>query len=164
MGGEEFKELSSRLEQVGKVLEKLPSEVREAAFKLMSDYIEGAEVASDTKERSAPKYDDDSSSKEFFYSFDHDKPADNVKLIVAYFYREYGTDPFTTKDINTAADDIGITVPARIDRTLNQASHNGKAMFTKTGKGFFKPTIHGEAFLKTTYSVRKGTKKWQRDS
>jgi hypothetical protein len=32
----------------------------------------------------------ENTEEEFFNAFNHDKPADNIRLIAAYFYREYG--------------------------------------------------------------------------
>ena len=35
---------------------------------------------------------------------------------------------------------------------------NGKQLFVSAGRGQFKPTVHGEIYLKNSYKVKKGTK------
>jgi hypothetical protein len=43
--------------------------------------------------------------------------------------------------------------------TFRQAKVKGKNLFKPLGKGgLFQPTIVGEAYFKTTYKVKKGTK------
>lgn len=161
MDEKEFKMRSSRLEQITKVLEKLPPEVRGEAFELLKGYVTEHSSGPHTKAkdtRSQPKTDA-RSEEEFFTSFPHDKPADNVKLVAAWFYREYGTEPFTLDEVRATANAVGITIPERVDMTLFQAKDKGKKLFARAGKGKFKPTVHGEAYLKATYSVKKGTKK-----
>lgn len=159
----EFKQLAIRLEKAAEVLEKLPPEVRHDAFCLMEDYVRGSAGAE------MPKWQGDAGEspaqgrEEFFGAFSHDKPADNVKLIAADFYRQYGTESFSVKEALQAANEVGITVPSRIDKTLNAAKDKGKSLFTRAGRGMFKPTVHGEAYLKATYSIKKGTKKRQRE-
>ena len=93
-----FTEWSGRIAEIGKVLEKLPQEVRQEAFQLLKDYvteqkIDAAQGRGGKAGKPASKVD--GSRESFFASFTHDKPADNVKLIAAWFYREYGTDPFS---------------------------------------------------------------------
>lgn len=101
----------------------------------------------------------DSSDEEFFSAHNHDKPADNARLIAAWFYREYGVEPFSVEEVSAKASGVGITIPARVDMTFVQAKEKGKKLFARAGRGKFKPTVHGEANLKATYSVKKGTKK-----
>jgi hypothetical protein len=119
-------------------LEKLPSEIRQAAFELLQSYV--TETSTEDVEKMKEKEKDKiklkgewKSKEDFFESFTHDKPADNIKLIAAYLYHEYGSEPFSIEE--------------------------GKKLFSKSGKGKFKPTVHGEAYLKTQYNITKGTKK-----
>jgi hypothetical protein len=106
-----------------------------------------------------PQVIDDTNRDAFFTKFNHDKPSDNVFLITAYHYSQFGKEPISRKDIQQIADDVGVTVPERPDMTLNQATRDGKNMFTQTNRGLFKPTVHGEKYLKETYSIVKGNKK-----
>ena len=166
MDEKEFSQLASRLERAGKVLERLPAEVRGKAFEYMHEYVAVSNSGSATGgDCDVPDGSEiDVSRNAFFASFDHVKPADNVKLIAADFYREYGAEAFTAEEVRQAADDVGITVPQRADMTLVQAKSNNKKLFTRAGKGYFKPTVHGEAYLKETYGVRRGTRKRQLES
>lgn len=160
MDEKEFKARADRLQHIGKVLEKLPAEVRSDAFDLLKGYV--AEHSSGSspakKEVHKPEREDPGDSeREFFCAFDHDKPADNAKLIAAYFYREYGVEPFSVEEVRQKANDVGITIPARVDMTFRQAKEKGKKLFAPAGRGKFKPTVHGEANMKVVFSVRKGT-------
>lgn len=153
MDEKEFKTRAGRLDQIAKVLEKLPAEVQSDAFDLLKSYV------TEHSPEPPPKKTRAKSQPEFFAAFDHDKPADNARLIAAWFYREYGVEPFSLDEVRAKANDVGITIPARIDMTFLQAKEKGKKLFARAGTGQFKPTVHGEANLKATYSVKKGTKK-----
>src|SRR6266446_5487493 len=96
--------------------------------------------------------------EEFFSAYNHDDPSDNVRLIAAYLYREHGVASFTTKEVKALAEEVGVTVPERIDMTLKQARKDGKNLFSSPSQGRFKATVHGEAYLKSEYKVKKGRK------
>ncbi|MBN1515132.1 hypothetical protein JXA32_01045 [Candidatus Sumerlaeota bacterium] len=166
MDKKKFDEIVKRLKEVSGVVESIPSEIREESFKLLKPYIMGsaAKIAPDREDEHEDHCTDDGSDEDFFGKFDHDKPANNVKLIAAYYYKEFGTDPFSIDEMKEKADSVGITLPARPDMTLTQAKDKSKKLFQKADKGKFKPTVHGEANLKSVYSVRKGTKKRQADT
>lgn len=161
MDEDEFKARASRLEQIGKVLDKLPAEVRGDAFDLLKAYVtDSLRAHLPSKVTAKANHEDSGDSEEaFFAAFNHDKPADNARLVAAFFYREYGAEPFSVDEVRQKADDVGITIPARVDMTFVQAQKKGKKLFARAGEGKFKPTVHGEANLKATYSVKKGTKK-----
>jgi hypothetical protein len=161
-----YKERVTRLAKVGKVLEKLPAEVRSAAFVLLESYIigtpDGSANSHSAKRAHAQPAKGSSnalSTEEFFAASVHKKPSDNVKLIAAFHYREFGTEPFSVDEVRQLASDVGITIPHRVDMTLEQAKAHGKKLFARAGTGKFKVTVHGEAYLKTSYAVSKGTKK-----
>ena len=163
MDEKEFKERSGRLDKIAKVLEKLPAEVRPDAFELLKAYItdQPSEPSKRTKKTAdkANREVADDTEEAFFGAHDHSKPADNARLIAASFYREHGAEPFSLDEVRQKATDVGLTIPARVDMTFVQAKEKGKKLFARAGSGKFKPTVHGEANLKATYSVRKGTKK-----
>ncbi len=164
MDEKEFKTRAGRLEQIAKVLEKLPTEVRSEAFDLLKGYVTEHSPESTTKKTQAKPRVADDTEEGFFGAFDHDKPADNARLIAAYFYREYGVEPFSLDEVHQKASDVGITIPARIDMTFLAAKEKGKKLFARAGTGKFKPTVYGEANLKATYKVKKGTKKHTGDT
>lgn len=161
MDDKEFDKRVSRLEKVSKVLEKLPAEIRNSAFELLKGYVTDHAQDDGAKKTKVDSPDKGSgvTDEDFFGQFDQEKPAENVKLIAAFFYSEYGVEPISADDVQKKADDVGITVPARIDRTFLTATDKGKKLFIRAGYGKFKPTVSGEAYLKATYSVQKGKKK-----
>lgn len=161
MDEKEFQTRTGRLEKIATVLEKLPAEIRSGAFDLLRTYVTDHSSVSKTKQTHVKDKVDvaDGTEEEFFGAVEHAKPADNVRLIAYFFYREYGVEPFSVEEVRQKADDVGITIPQRIDMTLTAAKDKGKKLFTQAGKGKFKPTVHGEANLKAAYSVKRGTKK-----
>lgn len=158
-----FKERAARLKEIGKVIEILPAEIRALAFPLIAGYAsiglshDGAghknklQSPQDTKDSPADR-------EEFFGAFSHEKPADNAKLAAAWLYQEYGSDSFSTAEIKEIEKEVGITIPDRVDATFAAAKENGKNLFTRAGRGKFKPTVHGETYLKATYHITKGKK------
>jgi hypothetical protein len=160
-----FKDRVSRLKEVSTALEKLPAEVRGAAFGLLEAYVT-AEADGTGGGRTPPKKSkpgrepagETGDASEFFGQFESLKPADNVRLVAAYFYQEYGVQPFGVDELKELADRVGVTVPGRIDMTLLAAKEKGKKLFIRAGRGQFKPTVHGEIHLKTEYKVKKGNK------
>lgn len=161
MDDTEFKARASRLEQIAKVLEKLPPEVRTDAFDLLKGFVTEHSSEARTKKEKAKGRGDTAHQpdEEFFTAFEQKQPADNAKLIAAWFYREYGVEPFSLDDVRAKASGVGLTIPARVDMTFVQAMEKGKKLFARAGTGKFKPTVYGEANLKRIYSVKKGTKK-----
>jgi hypothetical protein len=155
-----FKQRSDRLLEIAKVLEKLPAEVRQDAFALLKAYVSGIHdtpTKPDSKANAEATETIATDDREaFFGKFDTAKPADNVKLIAAHWYSNYGVAPFTVDGLIAIANDVGLTVPTRMDMTLQAALNEGKLMFVRAGRGQWKPTVHGEAYLKKTYSVGKG--------
>ena len=163
MDEDTYKRTVTRLHKVGAEVKKLPPELRSAAFKLLEEYITaaGADHSIPSK-KGAPHPPSKGSAQtmdDFFASSAHDKPSDNVRQIAAFHYREFGTEPFSINEIRKVATDVGITIPQRVDMTLEQAMAKGKKLFARAGTGKFKVTVHGEAYLKSTYGVSKGTKK-----
>lgn len=155
MDKQQFQERVKKLKEINKVIESLDPTIKEAGFELLKSYATGKEAGpSKGGEDELPK-----DKEAFFTKFDHDKPADNALLISAYLYSQYGTSPASLKEIKKIADDVGITVPDRIDMTLRQAQKDGKSMFNYGGKDNIRPTVHGEKYFKDTYKVGKGKKK-----
>lgn len=158
-----------QLKLVAPIINELAPEVRTHAFDLFRPYLSSLHTSNSHKplQPEAPSTrnnrEEDSSSGsdsigEFFGKHSHDKPGDNVMLIAAWHYGEYGAEPLTTTDISKLASNVGLTVPARPDMTLKKKAVSGKSCFKIHSRGAFTPTVHGEAFLKETYQVKKGKK------
>lgn len=158
MDEERIQEVAKKLREISKVVSELDPAIRAASFQLLVPYyFEDVEEEPRSRGTQAPQAGrSDSDEATFFNRFTHDKPADNVDLVVAWLYSHYGAYPVTTRELRTYADRRGLTIPARPDATMRQAKKDGKRLYQKQGGGY-KLTVHGEAHVKTTYKVRKGT-------
>jgi len=158
-----FKERVSRIQEVNGIVEKLDQSIRSQVFDLLKPYItahavsEPGDEASEDSESDAG--DSGAAAEAFFSKFNHDKPSDNALSVAAYLYSRFGVSVFTIEEIRELANDVGLTIPDRVDMTFTAAKRSGKALFRRAGKGEFRPTVHGEAYLKTTYDVKKGNAK-----
>lgn len=165
MRDKELTEILGRLEKAATVLSKLPPEVRASAFDLLVSLINPAAEPPPLKDK--PAGDKGTlvvgDAEAFFAKFNHDKPADNVKLITAYLYGRYGTEAFSLAQVRAIATQVGLTIPQRPDMTLKGSLEDGKSLYHSPGKDMYAPTVHGEAYLKKTYSVAKGTAKRPKD-
>ncbi len=95
--------------------------------------------------------------EQFFAALKTEKPSDDALATAAYHYSLYGSGEFSVDEMRELADDVGVTVPERLDMTYLQVKRNGNRLFRRGTRGAFRPTVHGEAFFKQTYNVRKGT-------
>jgi hypothetical protein len=160
-----LKEVLARLATVNATVAKLDPAIKSDAFALLKPYVLGSAKAPRGKPDEDAAEDethfdsaDDDALREFLATHESDKPADNARAIAAFLYAKYGTAPFTTREIKEAADDAGVTVPARVDAMLNGAARDGKKIFQKSGRAF-KVSVAGEGILKDMYGVRKGREK-----
>jgi hypothetical protein len=155
-------EIAKRAQEVDKLVRKLDPAVRAEAFSLFRDYIlegDGASPPDQSPGTTSPvKTRASGSAKSFFQKHESDKPAENVMALAAYLYGEYGTAPFAFTEIRDIGNEIGATIPDRVDMTLVQLKRDGKVLFKRAGVGKFRPTVQGEAALKKAYDVKKGTK------
>ena len=160
-----FKDMVKRLREVNEIVSQLDGAIRAEAFSVLRPYVEGDESApppppppGGRKPRAgAAKARTGDSFRDFVAQHEnHDKPADNVFAIAAWWYSQYGLAPLNRATVEQMASEVGMTVPTRSDGTLNQASREGKKVFHKKGSGYA-PTVSGERLLQATYSVRKGS-------
>jgi hypothetical protein len=157
MNKETLNARADRLFALNKIITQLEPEVRSAAFLLLQGYVtaEGTSEAAKSSGNSGGSANEDITT--FFSRFNTDTPAENVLLLAAYHFSQYGSSSFTVDELKSRASEIGLTLPERVDMTIRQARREGKGLFQSAGRGLFKPTVHGELFLRTTYQVAKGT-------
>jgi hypothetical protein len=157
-----------RMQGVEQAVLELDESVRGAAFFMMKEYILGeareARALSVGRDDAPSDPADDSDGVDedivtFFSGREIKKPAAAVYAATGYLYSQYGSVPFTTKDIQDLADQVGLTVPGRIDRTLRTAQRNNKAVFRASKSGDWKVTTTGELVLKEMFGIEKGRKK-----
>jgi hypothetical protein len=154
-----------RMKEVEAAVMDLDVSVRGEAFTMMKAYILG-EADNATPSPTGTAHSGSEAAAEpvgdleaFFANRDVDKPADAVFAIAGYLYGRYGTEPFTTSEIKGIADEVGLTVPSRIDMTLGTTRRGGKALFRSAGKRKFAPTVLGEKTLKEELNITKGKMK-----
>lgn len=154
-----FRECVKRLQEVDEVIKKLDPAIRHDAFLLLAKYVEkkSASAGESVNEDKASNTVVDPT--QFLAKFAHDKPSDNVKLIAACFYSQFGKAPFTVHEVKSTAEEAGLTIPDDPAATLRMSTKEKKKLFRKTSSGAFAPTVHGEKFFKETYEVTKGTRK-----
>lgn len=163
MDKKQFEEIEERLLKLNKVVEKLDSSIRVAAFEFLKPYITGGTIAvpkdKHEKQEDSPASGGADDLAELIEKHPSDRPSHNAKLLSAYWFSQYGSAPFSTKWIKDTAGSSGLTVPEAVDMTFRQAQSKGKGVYEALGKrGLIKPTIAGETYLKQTFGVRKGTK------
>jgi hypothetical protein len=153
-----YEERVKRIKEVDSQIKTLDPAIRELSFKLLQAYITGEKQIAPASDADSSADIPGSSGESILAKFDHDKPSDNVFLIMAEHFREYGNAAFGLDEIRQTAANVGLTIPSRPDMTLRKAIRDGKKLFVGVGKGKYKPTVHGEKFLKETYDITKGIK------
>jgi hypothetical protein len=152
-----FEEIQERLIEVNKVIEKLDPAIRASAFELFKGYLEsGTDFRTESGKQTTDTPSVSTDLATLIATYPHEKPSDNVDLLVADWYRRHGSAPFTLDILDAAAVNAGLTVPERLDMTLRQAAEGGKKHYQSAGHGLYKPTVPGELYLKKTYKVTKG--------
>lgn len=168
MDSSAYEDTVKRLQKVNGVIAKLDPAIRQDAFSLLKGYVAGQglpasgqvkNLGSNGSEGGAEDGDIDlSDAEQFFTTHEGGKPSTNAYLCVAYLYSQYGAAPFSMEDVRAVANQAGLTLPDRVDVTLAGAKKSGKPLFKRAGRGKLQPNVHGETYLKNTYSIAKGTK------
>jgi hypothetical protein len=157
-----FEERVKRLQEVNGVIKDLEPAIQAAALALLTEYVTGHSAE---RKQTPPTNTDNTSEQslqgtaEFFAKFPDGKPSDNAVLIAAHLYGQYGAEAFKLDEIREIARSVGLTIPTSLDMTLKQAQRDGKSLFQHSGRGEYKPTVHGELYFKKTYQVTAGKKR-----
>lgn len=167
MDKKDIEGIKEQLLEINKLISQLDPSIRAAAFEILAPYYFShkqhapvhAKATSGTESSgsSSTNTPDTSDLGAFISAFDTNKPVDNVMLLVAWLYSNYGTYPITAKEIKELGDSCGLIVPARPDNTMRQAKNSGKSLFNQQAKGW-QLTVSGEMFLKENFKVKKGNK------
>jgi hypothetical protein len=154
-----FSELQDRIFEVNRVITKLDTSIRVAAFDFLKPYISSGKISPPIDPRK-PETDGTSTTDidALVQKHSDGKPNENVNLLAAIWFSEYGSHAFSLDYLRDRAATTGLTIPARPRMTLVSAKDKGKKLYGFVGQGLFKPTVIGEAFFKTKYEVKKGTK------
>ena len=160
MASDKIKDVTEKLLEINQIITKLDPAIRSSAFDILAPLIfeedteAGQETGAGQKKRKTINVAD---KEKFLSSFEHDRPKDNVFLIAAWLYSQYGVFPIPKALMAEEASNAGLTVPERTDNTMRTAKQKGKNLFRQKNSGW-QLTVAGEAYLKATYSVKKGNK------
>src|SRR5260370_19706193 len=120
-----FKERVKKLNEINKVVEKLDPAIRGQAFALLEDYVGAGKVTprrpEGGKEKDQEVDDVEEALEGFVAKLESGAPADNAKALAAFHYLLYGKTAFTMAEIQQLADQGGLTIPDRPDKTFKQA-------------------------------------------
>lgn len=136
---------------------ELPDDLRVVAFDKAVDLLAGRETGAPKGPPPPADMTPDQDAATFF-STHGGKPHENALAIAAYFYSQYGSSPFSYDDVKKTAGEVGMTIPDRLDMTLGHATRDGKRLFKASSRGSIQPTVHGETWMRSEYSITKGTK------
>ena len=163
MDDDRIKHAKKKLADINKTIAALDPSIRAAAFEILTPiYFDDYEPPEDSGGSGKPKTpkarrprSSEADPEKFFNEHDHDKPKDNVHLVAAWLYSQYGVFPITKQDLRECADNAGLTIPERPDNTMRYAKKDAKNMYRQRGGGW-QLTVKGEAYVKETYGVRQG--------
>ena len=159
MDTDEIAEAKKWLIDIDKTIKQLDPAIRLAAFeRLAPKYFDtnGSSCQRDSTGQSASS-DGDGDKGDFFESHGDGEPHQNVLLIAAWLYSQFGKFPITRAHVNTEAAETGLTIPDRPDMTMRTAKHDGRNLFRQRGRGW-ELTVSGEARVKELFRVRRGNK------
>jgi hypothetical protein len=111
--------------------------------------------------QSAPSGSGDDGPVDLATLFNRDeklKPSDHAHLCAAYHFSVYGTASFLPEELRTIANEAGVVLPNRLDKTLTNAARNGKKLFQPAGKGAFRPTAAAGLAFKEKWGLKPGKK------
>jgi hypothetical protein len=160
MDKKSLEHVEQRLLEVNGVIQKLDPSIRASSFELLKGYVTSGTPSGQLgsiAESGEKSSSEDSGLAELMQTHVHDKPSDNAHLLAADWYGQYGSSPFALNAMKERAEAAGLTIPDRLDMTYTAAQDAGKKLYQSAGRGFYKPTVTGELYLKKTYGVAKGT-------
>lgn len=166
MDEHQYKERVERLHEVNAVITKLDPAIRTEAFGLLKPYVTGGVVPpSGAKDEDGGEPGGAGAAgaagldvDELLDKHASDKPVENGLLIAAIFYSHYGKGPYAVKEFNQFANEHNLVMPDQFHKTIGPAKRDGDKIFRKVPDGW-QITVHGENWLKSTYSVTRGNER-----
>jgi hypothetical protein len=138
------------------LVRQLDPSVRSVAFERLLNHFsaDGAheQAPNDPEDQVLPNDGKGMMLEEFFAKHTHDKPHENVQLVAAWHLSQEGNVLLTQRAISQTGNQVGLVLPDRIDKTMETARQDGKAIFQKVDGGF-RITVHGQLLFKKRYSV-----------
>ncbi len=165
MNKDKLSETESKLVTLNSIISKLEPEIRLAAFEILKYQLFDGEHEYPAKERGSANKEVESLSegargsvRDFFASFDPEKPADSTLVLASWFYTQRGSSAFSLDELYGLFDEVGTPRPDKTNMTLRQCSRGGKKLFKQAGHGKYRPTVYGENYFKQEMNLRPGKK------
>lgn len=156
-------EVTEKLLEINKILLKLDPGIRGQAFEVLRPLYFGEKAGPPEGDGDGGPPPSTADRDQFYSKWESDKPADNLMHIAAWLYSQHGNIVISAEDIKKEGREAGVNVPDRPDNTMRMKKAKGKSLFHNTGKGAFKLTASGRAYLKDTYNVAPGKKPREQD-
>lgn len=164
-----FEASVARLKAVNDVVKGLDPAIRAGAFELLQPYVlgdsrrggrgEGDDAGGGTHDGNgdiAVQALDDEAIQGLIDEHMSDVATENGVLVTAIFYSLYGRGPFEVKELSGFATTHGVLFPEQFHKTVAKRKHDGNNIVRKIAGGYL-VTASGEAHLKQTYGVSRGT-------
>lgn len=153
-------EVKKKLTEINSFISQLEPEIRLASFEVLKPYFFGKVQHVDDSLSEEIRQPESIVAKgdvrDFFASFDPQKPADSTLILAAWFYTQRGNSAFTLEELKDLFDEVGTPRPERINMTLNACARKGKKLFMNAGHGKFRPSVNGENYFKSEMNLRPG--------
>jgi len=156
-----LKEIEIKLRAINSIIAKLDPAIKLAAFEVLKPLLLGGYTELDSKGKDIPTAKEKGAPgdvRDFYASFNPQKPAESVLVLTGWLYTQRGSSPFSLEELRGLFDDVGVSMPSRIDMTLRNCARNGKKLFQRAGQGDYRPTVHGENYFKSEMSLKPGKK------
>lgn len=164
MKKDEFTKTSERLREINEVVKDLEPALQDSAVRILAPYATGLPIfeASNTPPPDNPgrtgttDVGESDVRRRLLDEHGDGKPGDNALMCAAIWFSEYGKSPFSLDQLREIGNELGVTVPDRLDATIGAGQRQGKKLFNRVRQGHYSPTVNGETFLKATYGVTQG--------
>ena len=151
---------------IDQTVAKLDQSVREKAFDILAGIAfsgkgtspRPSDEAEDDKGKGAAVTEDMDDLHAFVDRFPHDREKDNVRLLAAWLYKQYGNKSFSLQGITALAEAAGLPIPSRVDMTLKGSMRNKKPLFQGRGRGRYQLAAEGRKYVTDIYEVKVGKK------
>ncbi len=159
MDTEKINAAIEKLKEINKVVIELDPAIRLSAFQVLEPlYFENA-IRGKGPGAEGSHNNPTADFASFCQKFESDKQSENVHMIAAWLYSQYGVFPMTNEHLHAEADAAGVLISERADNIMRDAKDkDGRLMYVKKGEGW-QLTARGKAYMLDTYNVRKGTKR-----
>ncbi len=160
----QFETIADRLKRVDGVIRDLAPTLQAEAVRVLMPYVindsaeEDGQVgtdASDNGDRRAagPAVDED----RIVETHASDVANDNAFLAAAILYSRYGKGPFAAKEFKQIGLEQSLVMPEQIHKTFGRVRKDGDRILRKVQEGWL-ITVAGEAWLRETYGVTRGSR------